>query len=381
MLVAAACAFAAACSFFVPFSEYDKDTYLGSAGEAGEGGPGGCDSCSPDASDAGTCDADLSTDPASCGACGHGCLGRPCTAGLCQAEPIFSSARFYALSVAVDDTVLYVGAVFVGGPVDGLIGVISKDTAGVGAVAFTTAPPVRIAIAGPDLYWTQGVFVDAGAAERGIGHVSKYPVDGGVLVPPYVSGQTGPYSITVDSDRVFWTNPVPGEVWTAARSAPAGEHTVVSDPGATGLAIDPTGIYWTTTAPLGHVMHAAKDGSNPQPIAINQRVPAGLTLDADSVYWTSADPDGAIYRAPRGGGTAVEIAHSQDRPLTIAVDDTNVYWGNVGPDPGPAGSVVRAPKAGGRALVLAVGQKPTDLAIDDRFVYWASAGVLYRVPK
>lgn len=73
----------------------------GSFDEAQEGAPSAPDASTPDATldgsappapdgaadagvDAPTCEADTSSDPANCGACGHACGGGACTAGRCQ---------------------------------------------------------------------------------------------------------------------------------------------------------------------------------------------------------------------------------------------------------------------------------------------------------
>jgi hypothetical protein len=371
----------AACSLLVPFSEYDKDTNASDASDAGTDAPAPSDAS--DAADAGQeCDADLSADRANCGACGRACLSAAgCTGGLCEAEPIVGASGLYATTVGVDDAGVYFGGAIATSGIQGVLGVLPNASSAARLIALTTVAPVHTAVTDTEIYWTQGPYSDAGPSDRGVGHVSKVPVDGGVFAPIYVSGQTQPYAIVADPSGVFWTSTVPGEVWTAALGAPANAHTVASDPYATGLASDGTSIFWSTALPVGRVVRAGKDGSNPEPIATNQRTPASVAVDQDYVYWTSYDPDGAIYRAPKGGGAPVEIAHGQDRPATIALDEAYVYWGNVGPDQGVFGSIVRAPKGGGRTLVLAVGQKPADLAVDDRYVYWPSGGVLFRVAK
>jgi hypothetical protein len=62
------------------------------------------DSSPEGAADAG-CDGAYDSDPANCGACGHGCLGGACVAGQCQ--PVLLATGFLAAAPVVDDTRVY----------------------------------------------------------------------------------------------------------------------------------------------------------------------------------------------------------------------------------------------------------------------------------
>jgi hypothetical protein len=386
-MIAAAAGLLAACSFFVPFSEYDKDTNAPDSGSDGAG-----DAPAPDAGDAAdaaqTCDADTQIDKNNCGACGRQCISAAgCTAGLCETEGILNApGTLYLTSVAADPVGVYFGGIVASkSSTAGVLGVMVHPSDGVSAIAITSAPPVRLSLTATDVYWTQGPYSDAGTADRGVGHTSRTPPVGDagpVFGPLYVTGQDDPFALSVDTSGVLFTDPMFGAVWTAALTAPANERPLVTDLGAAGLARDANNVFWSTALPTGNVMRAGRDGSNPQTIANNQATPAALAIDDHYVYWTSYDQNGAIYRVPKVGGTPpLEIARDQNRPAVIAVDDKYVYWGNLGSEAGSNGSIARAPKGGGKTLVLAVNQKPVDLAVDDTYVYWPSGGVVYRVAK
>jgi len=47
--------------------------------------------------------ADVSTDPANCGACGHDCLGGDCLGGMCQPLVLFTGQLNSAHCLAIDD--------------------------------------------------------------------------------------------------------------------------------------------------------------------------------------------------------------------------------------------------------------------------------------
>jgi hypothetical protein len=107
--LAAASLAAVACSFVVPFSEYDKDF-----GKTADAAPDALPEAAPFCEGGGcACDADLDLDPLHCGACDHDCLGHPCEAGMCAPEalliiPLRPGEGITAL--AVEDPWVYVAA-------------------------------------------------------------------------------------------------------------------------------------------------------------------------------------------------------------------------------------------------------------------------------
>ena len=386
VVLAAASALLFACSLLIPFGDYDKGDKA--APDAGlEGGDAG-DPDAADAQDADTCDADFQMTSEHCGVCGHSCLSRKCTAGVCEAEPVFVADSFVPLAVAIDPLYLYVGGAISNGPFHGAVARILKSNPGVGqALAATGAQVVRMVAGETDLFWTQGIGSDAGPADRGIGRIAKVPVDAGLVAVPYVGDQPSPYTIALDDVGVYWSNYlIGGNVWSASRRSPPNAREIVPasvpDENIASVAVDGTDIYWTTFLSVGRILSAKKDGTSRRTVAMNQNFPAAIAVDDQYVYWTNYSSDGSVMRVEKAGGIPQEIAKGQRRASVLVADGGYVYWVNEAPD-GSAfgGSVNRAPKSGGKTLILALGMAPTDLAVDDRHVYWPSNTIVFRVPK
>jgi hypothetical protein len=369
-----------ACSLFIPFSAYDSEPAAqGDGGAAAESGPQG--------GDAGTCDADLSNDNANCGACGRACGA--CLAGLCPQEPFYQYSKdspIYMVGIALDSDYVYGGGALVGFDAGspGAIARIAKVTHTGAAIAITLAPVARVAIADPEVFWTQGAFGDAGTAEHGIGRAPKVPpTDAGVALP-YVGGQTSPFAIAVDHTTVYWSNyglnAAGFDLWSASLSDASTARAITPPEGVAGVAVDSTAIYYSLALPTGKIFRANKDGTSPQAIAENQSSPFLLALDDSYVYWTELTSGGSVSRVQKDGGAVLQIATSQDKPNLIAVNDTYVYWTNYAQ--GSLGTLNRAPKAGGKSILLAINlTNPSDIAVDETYVYVVTNGGIFRVPK
>ena len=102
----------------------------------------------------------------------------------------------------------------------------------------------------------------------------------------------------------------------------------------------------------------------------------GIAIDDTHVYFTTStffDPtDGTIWKVPKGGGVPVELVTGFDTPVTPHVDDTHVYFSDVRIFSQDFGAIYRVPIDGGSAELLAVTNfnEPYDIAIDDTNVYF-----------
>lgn len=143
-------------------------------------------------------------------------------------------------------------------------------------------------------------------------------------------------AIDVPREKIYWTNPVMGEIRRANVDG-TGVESVVAVPTTGGLAIDSAGgkIYWTTGEAFPDpemVERSDLDGSNRETLAQAGRS-FGLALDisAGHIYYSRGT---SIWRADLDGSNASLFAESP--PFTgfiqipyvvdIELDGPDVYW-------------------------------------------------------
>jgi hypothetical protein len=154
--------------------------------------------------------------------------------------------------------------------------------------------------------------------------------------------------------------------------------TLVSgQPGATGIAVDDTGLYWAASG-SGQVVHASADGGGATVLATD---PGGasfaLTIDDANVYWTvnndNSDPTnpGRVERCAKAGCARLPttLVTNVREPYSVAVDGANLYWAEW-----DNGAVGRATKADGGAPGYIVTQKPfmNSVVVAGPTLYYAS---------
>jgi hypothetical protein len=382
-----AAAWIAGCSLVAfPFDEYDKLTGVDASGSRDGATPtppdGDASGAQPDSGGAATCTANVQSDPKNCGACGHDCLGQPCSNGLCSPETVYHDAtgQVHAMAIAVDPadpTYLFVGA---RGASNGSILRVAKAPTGGGA-AGTLATGIfatyGMVVAGGTVFWTQGDGVPAGS--RGIGQVQKTP--GGTAQLAAVTGE--PDWIAADATSLFWDAYDQNGLWSAAQSAPGKSQEILTSD-IHGFAVDDTRVFVSIadSSGTGTISTAAKDGTGPGTITA-ESFPGDISLDGDYVYWATVPhaPNGAIRRAPKTGGSVTEIAGAQNRPCCVDVAGPFVYWITLATDTRPA-AIMRAPIAGGAPLTLAtVSDEAFSTHHDASYVYWVDDGDVLRVAR
>jgi hypothetical protein len=152
----------------------------------------------------------------------------------------------------------------------------------------------------------------------------------------------------------------------------------------TKLVLDGEYLYWVNTSNGSHgsVMRVAKNGGQPQVLAVEQVFPVGLVVDAHYVYWTNTGIDaaaGQVMRVAKIGGDPVVLASGINWPSELAGDSGYLYWRD------DYKGLQRIAKCGGVEPELLVASQTLSgaIAIDDTRVYFndVSMGAIRAVPK
>jgi len=296
-----------------------------------------------------------------CGTCGHacGCGSTSCTQGRCDPKVLADKQGGPYTLLAYND-MLYWGA-----DTDRNLSRVSTD-GGDATVLYPGRTAIRGIAANPTtLFFSRTVFniIEAG------------PIGGGSGGSYTNAREPGASGIAVDATRVYWANATTGgPIRTTTLAAPTSPSTMIDGQDhPTNLVIDADNIYWTTNvAATGTVMRMSKTGGRTTAVALasKQASPFGLAVDATHVYWTNQG-DGTVNKVPIGGGAPTAIATGRKFPFYLAVDANFVYWTDR-----DAGTVEKAPIGGGGAVTqLAVNQQlPLGLAVDASCVYFAVSG-------
>jgi hypothetical protein len=384
----------AACSLLLPWSGFDDQFGAADTGTSDAPSDASQADASEAAADAGAdaascvmpapaqCDADIATDNANCGACGHKCGTTTCKVGTCDPENAFWFPFVNPTGVALDDNYFYgVGATALFGA-EGGAARGSKTGSGASVLAIYSPDPRRIAIAtnGADIYWTQ-------AGGIATSPNNTLPDGGPNVAKVIVAGQSNPLAIAVDDAYVYWTNPPPdGDVWRAALPNGNDAKAIVTHgdgKNAYGLAIDGQFLYFTSYTQGGAVWRADKKAENAGQVATRladgQSFPSDIFVNAEAVYWTNGSlSNGAVMKLPKGASAPLSLAGPRVQPGGVFAREPYVYWYETGTS---NRDIWRADKCSGSPLRVAIGQKVTDLAVEDKYVYWATGEAINRVPR
>jgi hypothetical protein len=283
--------------------------------------------------------------------------------------------------------------------------------------------PAALAVDSTSVYWLNG----GTDAERYIdGTLMKVPKNGGTLVT-LATDQPFPGAIGLDATSVYWTintgesgallkmpkeggTPTTlvsglfdaggvvvssGSVYVTARGilkvAVGGglPTTLTSTAESNGLAVNGSGVYWTTSY-NGSVLEMGINGGAPTTLAIGQNA-SSIVLDSAHLYWlTNSGDAGAVMSAPLSGAPAVTLATGSLSTFGLSVGTTGLYWqtyGGIGNN-----TLMKVPLDGGATTALASGlDSPWPLAwaygagttaVNDTSVYAISGETILKVtPK
>jgi hypothetical protein len=294
---------------------------------------GDCGHPTPAADDG--CETDL-TLAASCGACGHSCLGGTCTNKKCNAVTLAAN-RENPRALVVDQVLLH---------------------------------------------WIEGG-VNTSAVQRM--NVS------GTAITPVAEGQGYLQDITSDGVNLYWADALSGA--QAIRRLPlgmtGGGTTIFSNPntlaGPQAMAVDGTNVYWFDYN-LRQSFKAPKDGSQSHPVSGIATVLSPplsgpsyvMTVDATNVYFA---PGFAEYAPIDASGAGTELYYPGSSSEAIAIDATYAYYATRNGT--TTGLARRAKDQSGvqQPICTFTGQLSNSMATDANFLYFATDTALYKVAK
>ncbi len=256
---------------------------------------------------------------------------------------------------------------------------VSKNGGTVSAIATSTAPPGQgimsegLAIDATNLFWSE--YVDVGLPSGGVplrtGDVVRTNLASGVSTILW-NGTDAPNAVAIDSAFVYVLQnsdlqrvPIDG----------GASSVLATGPGAYGLTVFRSALYWTAYNGVDQVEVVKLDGGDASTFATGSGRPGAsstaVTQDGTNIYWGDSAPGGvggSVYRVPLDGGAQVPLLADAGEPLGIAYDADFLYVTT-----GATGSVLRIAKADGGVVTLASGQGwPYGIAVDDGFVYWVN---------
>jgi len=322
---------------------------------------------------------DLTKDPLNCGACVHGCLGAPCSGGLCE-PVVLASGQADPGALVLDDSYVYFTNVSAGDAgAAGSVARVPKLGGPTSTLAAAQIAPSSLALDANYLYWS--------SRAAGTGALFKCPLAGCTTATavPIATGLDAPDGVVLDATNVYFTTavaaaptgdagdagagPVTGTVSVVGKDGKNKRDVIAGQSAPSGLAVDDAHVFFSTRVAAGGIVRCPLTGpcSNPLTLAPPQGLPAQIVLDGTTAFW--ANNGGSLGRVDKTGDGYREIV-AGGAPTRLAIDATTVYWTD-----GPGKSVKRATKDGQRVAVIAVDQDdPLAIAIDGTAVYWTNRG-------
>ncbi len=319
-----------------------------------EGCPQGFADCNASPEDG--CEIDLTSDPASCGTCGHDCQGGACQTSHCQ-PVVVAAGQEYAYRLAATEKAVYWTRA------DG--SVLRAYEGGAPEVIAKEQYAARdIAVNDTHVYW----------ANVGAGTLARAPL-AGTGEEVVISGLTQPWSIAISSTTLVWTENETGHVYVASLDSGQAPTLLATTPGAWDVVMDATNVYWTTVFG-GSVYAAPLAGGAPAMLAGDLTPPQALAISGDRLFFGTA-ADAGVFSVPTTGGAPTSLVEKGG--FGVAADGEHVYFGEYD------GRLARVPLGGGDVEVLGIGNGTvSDIALTSKSVYWTMVGndgVILKVAK
>jgi hypothetical protein len=262
--------------------------------------------------------ADLMTNPRHCGRCGRDCAGGQCMGGRCTPVVLLRDLGDAVLGVALAGDAVYVGA-------HDEIWRVGVDGGGAVAVAGPTRAHYMAASA-THLYWTDG------------SAVLRWPLEGGPI------------------------------------------RRIVSDvPFATGVALGPNHVYFSSYTMNGGVERALLDGGSRETVIAPYNKPEDIDF-ANGELFVGGDGENELAAFASDGFGSKRVLSRDEAPVAMAVWGSDVFFVQQGDN-----TVRRMPIDGGSVEWLADSDElPTGIAVNADSVFWvtySANGKLYRLVR
>jgi hypothetical protein len=269
-------------------------------------------------------------------------------------------------------------------------GLVIVPTSGTGTP--TTYSTIAVQVQQPIVAYGSNLYLCYGDTATGQFALGTMPLGGGV-VTTLMSSAAKPVCgtfLAVDSTGIYWTSGndlvsvpltglpdggTPTTLWTGDGYA------------SSGLLLAGGTLYWSS---LG-IFSMPAGGGAVTTVASNAPGTEGvqmLALVGGDLYWGDLETfgRGAVESVPVDAGAVQTLVSGLDQPSGIASDGTNLYATN-GENQAPLGSVLQVPLDGGVATTLVTGWEASWIAVDSSWVYWvgnqSDAGPLslYKIAK
>jgi hypothetical protein len=244
--------------------------------------------------------------------------------------------------------------------------------------------PFPIVTDGKDVYWSDQTPQDD--HDQALSGLFKCSVNGCAGAPRKIG--TRARTLAVYDGRLYWTA---GGVYTCKEDdCESTTSSVGPTPMALGIAVDATGVYWSTEGKQSVRSCALEGCDEPNLLDPNDGTSRNLqqvALTSTHVYIADRTPVGfgQILVCPKSGcnGNPVALASGLSEPNSIATDGVNVYWAETGdylanganvPNAGSIRKCAVTGCANAPTTIASAAGFPTGIAVDEWFVYWAEQG-------
>jgi hypothetical protein len=319
------------------------------------------------------CEVETASDPLNCGKCGQSCAsGAPCVSGACAAPPeVVATGQSGPWLVVADTTkVFWINRDATG--TNALSVMSSAKTAGTPSVVYkASAAPNGLALDDANVYFTVGETVQRVAKTGG--------------TPTVVNTKSGgaPAEVAVDATQLYWIDAAANVVYHMPKAGGAPQmYTVWGSATLGSITLDATSIFLTDA---DQVSKAKKDGTGMTQVLVGglgypglpTAEPTLVAVDATSAYY--AGPDGISSVAITGGTANLLLDNPMLEVRSLAASGAYLYAA-IGPAPD---KIARLPVAGGNPATMAtVAAGITKLTVDATHVYFTVGdGRVLRVPK